>query len=88
MQVAFGLWQERRTGGSRDVGGRDLKMTLWEEQAKCSKTKYGWVKTVLGHARSLRLEKQAVGVRGYRLTGRCGVAVVDDVGSYLACRPS
>lgn len=41
-------------------------MTLGEEEAKHSKTNCCWIKTVLGHARSLRWEKQAVGMRTSR----------------------
>ena len=36
-------------------------MALEEEQAERSETEYSWVTTGLGHARSLRLEEQAVG---------------------------
>ena len=42
----------------------------------------------MGPVRSLRLEKQAVEVRAIGGKRRFSVAVIDDVWSYLACRPS
>lgn len=60
---------------------------MGEEQAKCSKTKYSWIKDSTGSCSKFEVGEAGCWGESYREKRRFGVAIIDNVWSYLACRP-